>query len=318
MTYARPCTQTVHAQATPTAPRNRAWLFAVPLLALEAGLVLTWSSGFIGARFSIDYAPAFVVVLWRCLLVMLLLFPWVATELRKTPITVLLRHAGIGLLAMAGYLAGVVKGIEQGVPAGLAALIADLLPIGTALLAAILLKQRLPRRLSAGLAIGLAGVILVTYDALSLGAAPLWSYALPLAGMLSLALATLWQKRSQSTASMGLLANLWVQCTVSAAGFAVLAATEGSLMPVRGWGFGVSVLWTAILSTLGGYGLYWLCLKRTSPTRVASVLYLSPAVTLLGSWAMFDDPLSWLMLAGTVVSGVGIWMVVRAEAASPA
>lgn len=310
MTYARPCTQPIGAQAAAPLPPRR---YAVPLLALEAGLVLSWSSGFIGARFSIDYAPAFVVVFWRCLLVMLLLFPWVATELRKTPFAVLMRHAGIGVLAMAGYLAGVVKGIEQGVPAGLAALIADLLPIGTALLAALLLKQRLSRHLIVGLAIGLAGVVLVTYDALALGAAPLWSYALPLAGMLSLALATLWQKRSQSTTSMGLLANLWVQCAVSAAVFAALAATEGSLMPVRGWGFGVSVLWTAILSTLGGYGLYWLCLKRSSPTRVASVLYLSPAVTLLGSWAMFDDPLSWLMLAGTVVSGVGIWMVVRAE-----
>lgn len=41
----------------------------------------------------------------------------------------LLKNAGIGLLAMAGYLAGVIQGIALGVPAGLSALLANLLPM---------------------------------------------------------------------------------------------------------------------------------------------------------------------------------------------
>ncbi len=72
--------------------------------------------------------------------------------------------------------------------------------------------------------------------------------------------------------------------------------------------------WTVALSTLGGYGLYWACLRRSSATRVASVLYLSPPITLLWAWAMFDEPLSWQMAAGMALSAVGIWLVVRAEA----
>lgn len=287
----------------------------VPLLVLEVALVVAWSSGFVGTRFSIDHAPAFLVVFWRCVVVALVLLPWVIGALRRASAAVLLRHAGIGLLAMAGYLAGVVKGIEHGVPAGLAALIADLLPIGTALLALRLPGRRLGMRGWAGLFVGLLGVLMVTRDALVWGTAPLWAYGLPLLGMLSLAVATLWQKHTHSEASLGLLPNLWLQCAVSAAAFAWLTSLEGSLMPVASTGFAVSVLWTAALSTLGGYGLYWVCLRRSSPTRVASVLYLSPAVTLLWAWAMFDEPLSWLMLLGTVVSGLGIWLVVRSERA---
>lgn len=309
---AMPCRATRYAASGPM-PARRAALAGVPLLALEAALVVAWSSGFVGTRFSIDHASAFLVVFWRCVVVTLALLPWVAAPLRRTPLALLLRHAGIGLLAMAGYLAGVAKGIEYGVPAGLAALIADLLPIGTALLGAGLLGQRLRGRAWLGLLLGLLGVILVTRDALAWGGTPLWSYGLPLLGMLSLALATLWQKQADSPASMGLLSNLWLQCAISAVAFAALAGREGSLLPVASAGFALSVLWTAVLSTLGGYGLYWICLRRSSPTRVASVLYLSPAVTLLWAWAMFGEPLSWLMLVGTAVSACGIWMVVRNE-----
>lgn len=287
---------------------------ALPLPLLEAGLVVTWSSGFIGARFSIDYAPASLVVFWRCVVVTLILFPFVARQLRQTPRRVLLKNAGIGLLAMAGYLIGVTEGIALGVPAGLAALFADLLPMGMAVLAAVVLRQRLGRRVWAGLLIGLAGVVLATHDALALGNAPPWAYGLPVLGMLSLAVATLWQKQAPASQAMGLLPNLWLQCFVSTFAFALVAGWHGSLAPVANSGFVTSVLWTVALSTLGGYGLYWMCLRRSSATRVASVLYLSPPLTLLLAWAMFDEPLSWLMALGMAVSTLGIGLVIRGEA----
>lgn len=275
--------------------------------------MLSWSSGFIGARFSLDYAPPLLVVFWRCVLVTLVLFPFVARNLRRTSAAVLLKNAGIGLLAMAGYLAGITQGIALGVPAGLAALFADLLPMGLALLAAGVLGQRLAWPVWAGLVIGLVGAALVTHGALAWGDAPLWAYALPLLGMLSLAVATLWQKHLPPSQSLGLLPNLWLQCCVSGFAFALVEGLQGSLAPIPSTGFVLSVLWTAGLSTIGGYGLYWLCLRRASATRVASVLYLSPPVTMLWAWAMFNEPLSWQMVSGMAVSGIGIWMVVRTE-----
>lgn len=285
----------------------------MPLPLLEAGLILTWSSGFIGARFSIDYAPPLLVVFWRCVLVCLILLPFVFRQLQRTSPAVLLKNAGIGLLAMTGYLAGITQGIALGVPVGLAALFADLLPIGMALLAALFLGQRLAWRVWTGLVIGLSGVVIATQGALAWGKAPLWAYGLPLLGMLSLAVATLRRKRLTPSQTMGLLPNLWLQCCVSGIVFAVVEGVQGGLAPIPGTGFALSVAWTAGLSTLGGYGLYWMCLRRASETRVASVLYLSPPVTMLLAWIMFDEPLSWQMVSGMVVSGIGIWVVIRAE-----
>lgn len=290
------------------------WHWLIPLPLLEAALLLTWSSGFVGARFSIDYAPALLVVFWRCVVVTLVLLPFVARALRRTSPVVLLKNAGIGLLAMAGYLAGITQGIALGVPAGLAALVADLLPMGLALLAAGVLRQRLAWQVWAGLLIGLLGVMLVTQGALAWGYAPWWAYGLPLLGMLSLAVATLWQKHLPPAQSLGLLPNLWLQCCVSGLAFALVEAAHGSLAPIPSTGFALSVLWTAGLSTMGGYGLYWLCLRRATATRVASVLYLSPPITMLWAWAMFNEPLSWQMASGMVVSGIGIWLVVGTEA----
>ncbi|OQR36580.1 EamA family transporter [Pseudomonas sp. Bc-h] len=295
-------------------PIRRHGLHTLPLPLLEAGLLLTWSSGFIGARFSIDYAPALLVVFWRCVVVSLVLLPFVYRTLRRTPFSILLKNAGIGLLAMAGYLTGVTQGIALGVPAGLAALCADLLPLGMALLAALALGERLARQVWMGLIVGLVGVLWVTHGALVVGDAPLWAYGLPVAGMLSLAVATLWQKHASNSQSLDLLANLWLQCFVSSFAFAAIEGSQGSLMPIPTAGFAMSVLWTVGLSTLGGYGLYWVCLRRTSATRVASVLYLSPPITMLWAWAMFDEPLSWEMAAGMAISATGIWMVGRAEA----
>ncbi|MEM6159207.1 DMT family transporter [Erwinia sp. P6884] len=293
---------------------RRHWLYAVPLPLLEAGLLLSWSSGFIGARFSILYAPALLVVFWRFVVLTLLLLPFVYRPLLKTPLWVLLKNAGIGLLAMVGYMTGVTQGIAFGVPAGLAALCADLLPLGMALLAAAFFGERLTSQVWLGLLVGLLGVIWVTHGVLALGNAPLWAYGLPVAGMLSLAVATLWQKRSNASQSMGILPNLWLQCLVASFAFAVIEGSQGSLAPIPTMGFTLSVLWTASLPTFGGYGLYWICLRRSSATRVATVLFLSPPITMLWAWAMFNEPLSWQMATGMVISFIGIRMVLRAEA----
>ncbi|WP_460044561.1 DMT family transporter [Pseudomonas sp. S2_H01] len=292
---------------------KRASIWVVPLPLLEAAMVLTWSSGFVGARFSIDYAPAFLVVFWRCVLVSIVLLPFAVAELRRSSLKTIVHYVGIGLLAMAGYLGGVVQGIALGVPAGLAALLADLLPIGTAILATTLLKQKLAAQVWFGLAIGLAGVMVVTWSALVSGSAPLWVYVLPFLGMMSLAAASIWQKHSDTFSSMSLIPNLWLQSTASAVVFGVVSSAQTGLTPIPTTGFWISVLWTAGIASLGGYGLYWLCLRRSSPTRVATVLYLSPAVTLIWACAMFGEPLSWLMAVGVAVSACGIWLVIRGE-----
>lgn len=71
-------------------------------------------------------------------------------------------------------------------------------------------------------------------------------------------------------------------------------------------GFAGGIAWLVLFATFGAWGLYYLALQEFSAARVTAVLYLSPPVTMVWAWVMFDEPLSWLMLAGLTISLGGI------------
>ncbi|WP_150244373.1 DMT family transporter [Nocardiopsis quinghaiensis] len=279
----------------------------LPVL-LAGGLVVTWSSGFVGAELGTAYAPATTLLAWRFMVVAALLAAWCLWRRARMPRRDLVAHAVLGLLSQAGFLYGVFAAAQAGVAAGTSALVAALQPLVATALAVPLLGERVrPRRL-AGLAVGLAGVgLVVGADLLRPGAAPWWGYLLPLWAMLSLVAATLLERRARPGGS--LVEALAVQCAVSAVLFTGLAAATGTLAPPADPGFWAAVAWVVVLSTLGGYGLYWVNLARTGVARVSALLYLTPPTTLVWSWLMFGDPVGPGALAGMAVCTVAVVLV---------
>lgn len=282
------------------------------LLLLETGLIVTWSAGFIGVRFASDHAPIFLILLWRSLVSGLLLLPvalFVGPPLRWRDVR---PQILFGALAMSGYLAGFALAIALGVPTGLTALITDMLPLAVALLSWPVLGQALTGRQWIGSLIGFAGVIIASAHSLALGNVAPWAYALPVLGTLSLAFATLLQKRSPSI-GMPVHQSLCIQCLSAAAIFSLFAWNEGGVLPVMNAGFIGGVLWLAVVATLGSWSLYYLALRRSSPARVTSVVYLSPPVTMIWAWVAFGEPLSVSMAVGLVVSLAGVVIVARGQ-----
>ncbi|MCB9946534.1 MAG: DMT family transporter [Rhodospirillaceae bacterium] len=261
----------------------------MPLMLAEAGLIVAWSSGFIGARLAADASSVYLVLFWRFAIVGLLFLPLLVAAvrrgLRRRSVAI---QAVLGLFSMFGYLALGLKAIESGLPAGTAALICALQPLATAALVGPVLHERVGRRQWLGLAIGLGGVALAVGGLA--GQAPLWTAGLSLASMGSLVVATLLAKALADTTP--LLPALGIQCVVSALLFAPLAALDGGIAPDIDAAFAAAVAWFIVFSTLAGYGLYWLCLGMTTATRVGSLIYLTPPVTMVWAWAMFAEPLT--------------------------
>lgn len=282
------------------------------LLLLEGALVVCWSSGFVGVRFAVDHAPVFLILLWRSLTSGLILLPFALLIGPRLRLNEVLAQMAIGALAMSGYLAGFAVAIGHDVPTGLVALIADMLPLVVAMLSMPILGEIITRGQWLGFAIGFLGVMIASAGALQVGNAPVWAYGLPALGMLSLALATLLQKRTIKP-TLPIHQSLCIQCLSAAAIFAVFAWNEGGVLPVMNLGFATGILWLVVLATFGGYGLYYICLRKSSPARVSSVLYLSPPVTMLWAWVMFGEPLSWAMVAGLIVSLIGIMVAAKSQ-----
>jgi drug/metabolite transporter (DMT)-like permease len=52
-------------------------------------------------------------------------------------------------------------------------------------------------------------------------------------------------------------------------------------------------------------------LQKASAAGVTAILYVSPPVTMIWAWALFNEALSWAMAIGLGVSLIGITIVDR-------
>lgn len=274
--------------------------------AAGAGLVVMWSSGFIGAELGTRAAGADTLLMWRFLVATALFGgAWLVLRRRALPRRALAEQTLIGLLSQGVYLGSVFWAVGSGVPAGTCALIAALQPLAAGALAGRLLGERVSRRQWTGLAVGLAGVTLVVRgDLTTSGAAPLWAYALPFTGMAGLLAASFVERRARHR--VPLTDALPLHCLVSTLAFSAVAVSAGHAAPPADAGFWSAVVWVVVLSTAGGYGLYWLSLRRNGVTRTSALMYLTPPTTMAWAYVMFGEAPGGVALAGTAVSIAGV------------
>jgi drug/metabolite transporter (DMT)-like permease len=284
-------------------------------LAVSIGLVIMWSSGFIGAELGTREASTDTLLMWRFLAATALLGAgWLIFRRRRLPLRAVGEQALIGLLSQGVYLGSIVGAIELGVPAGTTALIAAVQPLLAGTLAGPLLGERVSARRWIGLGAGLGGVALVVSDDLSAGGASPAAFLLPFAGMAALLAASVLERRSRNP--VGLADALPIHSLVSAAALTVPALATGAAQPPSGGGFWFAVGWVVLLSTLGGYGCYWLSLRRYGVTHTSVLIYLTPPTTALWGFLMLGHPVSsWSVLGMAVCLGSVIAATVPHRAA---
>jgi len=272
---------------------------------LSAVLVLTWATGFLGIRATSQEASILTILFWRSFASGVILLPFALLTGPRLDLRAVAEQGMFGTLGMFLYLGGFSLAIGQGVPTGLVALVTDMLPLGVALLAGPVLGQRLTGRQWLGMGVGVAGVLLVSADGLRPGSAPPLALLLAVAGTMSFALSAVLQRRLRP-ASVAVHQSLCLQCLTAAALFALTALPLGGITPPASASFAAGIGWLVLFATFGGYGTYYLCLRRYPAPRVTAVLYLSPPVTMVAAHLAFDEPLSALMIAGTAVTLAGV------------
>ncbi|SCB57515.1 EamA-like transporter family protein [Rhizobium aethiopicum] len=288
-----------------SAPHHR---FLWPVLATL--MVISWSSGFVGVRYASEEASVVLVLFWRTLLSGLILLPFALTIGPRMSLRSVLGEILFGVMSVFLYLGGFALAIEQRVPTGLVALISDLLPLAIACLSQPFLGERLTRRQWLGTAIAVAGVLLVSFESLSFGEAPFWAYALTVGSMLIFALASVLYRRRR-TEHMPVHQSLCIQTLTGSALFSLCTLLQGNIAPPMTAEFAIGMAWLVLFATFAAYSLYYTSLRLFPVAQVSAVIYLSPPVTMVWAWALFNEPLTAIMFIGLAVTMVGVWMTSR-------
>ena len=287
--------------------------------ALCALFVLLWSSGFVGAKFGLGYAGTFTLLALRYALVTLVLFfvVWFLNAWRPMTPKEIVRHALVGILAHAAWLAAVLGAIDLGISAGLAAFITALQPIMTGALSAPFTGERVTFRQWIGLLLGLVAVIVVISDKLVLGGT-LTAYLLPFVAVAAISVASLIDRQTElgrDQAPPPVVLTTFIHCAASLLVLTPLAfVLEGFEARFTG-GLIFAVFWLAIIVSLAAYGLMFVLLRKMPAASVASLTYLSPPVTMLIAYLAFGEALTAIDLLGLIIAAAAVWLTIGNESA---
>jgi drug/metabolite transporter (DMT)-like permease len=278
--------------------------------------VLIWSTGFIVARYGMPHSPPLKFLTMRYTLSLVCFGVWIASARVQWPRgAAQWAHLGaVGIFIQAGYLGGVWSSVKAGAGAGTVALLAGLQPVLTALW-----LSRSPLRADGarstvsiaqwlGLALGICGLTLVVWHNLGTGLVTGWGLSLAILGLLSITAGTLYQKRFVSPCdvrtamSVQLLAALVVTLPLA------LRESEPVVWHAEMIG---AMAWSVLVLTLGGNSLLYMLIQRGAATEVTSLMYLVPPCTAALAWLLFDEPFTWLMGLGMLLTVSGVALVVR-------
>ena len=276
---------------------------------LLASLVAAlWGVNFIAIHFSLEHYPPFFLVGLRFLVLAIptvLFVKWPGVKLRW-----LLGYGlGFGILQFAFLYAG----LEAGMPPGLASLVLQASAPFTVVIAALWLRERLTLVQGVGIGIACAGLGVIAAE--RAGTSALLPVILTLFGALGWAFGNICSRRANPVSPLGL--TMWMSVVPPIPMIALSLVVEG---PDAIWGSlstaftpealpaDLGLLYTAVLGTVVGSGIWTTLMKRNPSSRVAPFSMLVPVVGFTSAWVLLGDVPTWgdIVGGGIVVAGVAV------------
>ena len=282
--------------------------------------VLLWSTGFIGAKYGIPYAPPFYFLAIRMAIASLLLFIAISFLRKSQPITrsIIGPSTLIGLTIHGAYLGGFFFAVSRGAPAMVTALIASLQPVLVSLFAAKFLGEPLSGRAVTGLLLGLLGLVVVISPRMTMTGADSVSVIAITAcfiGLLGGTSGTILQKKYGG--AIPTLAGTSVQFAATSVVLFTLALLFEK--PEITWTvqFIGALVWLILALSFGAILLLFYLLSKGSAASVSSLYYLVPPATAIEAYFFFDERITAVSIIGGLITVLGVYLVVSKQKETP-
>lgn len=274
--------------------------------------MILWNSGFIGAEYGLPFTGTFTLLFYRYFALTLLIFIYL--NVKKQFQWVGWRYARlqmlIGVLAHGAWLSCVLIAIDYGVPAGIVALVVALQPLLTGALSGVVVGEPTPWQRWLGLLIGFAGVATPVVSRVNFhDPFEVFAWFIPLGSVIAITAASLLQRKISieknfQNISRGL--SLFYQSLATTVAMIVPAVLFEKLSVEWNLVFVSALIWLVLGVSLGAYSLMWILIDRTDATKVASLFYLGPPVTMAMAWVAFGDKVQLIDVTGMALVFVGV------------
>ncbi len=283
--------------------------------------VSLWSTGFIAAKYSMQYADPFVFLCLRFTITAFALIPILFFFGAALPRRIWsFRHDMVtGALLHCGYLGFLFWPIKNGVPSGIVAIIIGVQPILTMILASLYIGEHLDFRKVAGLLIGFIGigVVIIGKYGIALGLSgglDLFDLGMCVISLMSMAIGVFYQKKfcDQSQLLPGTLMQ-YVAGSLATAFFALLFSETWTIdwTPT----FAIALTWQVLGLSIGAVMLLMYIIKNGEAGRLSSMFYLVPPLVVVEVHYLFGETLGALSIAGMIVCVIGVYLVSRSAKA---
>ncbi len=281
-------------------------------LILITGFVLLWNSGFIGAEYGLPYSGPFTLLFWRYLVLTLVVFLYLLARNRfrwvgwkaATP------NMLIGVLAHGVWLTCVLLALDYEVPAGIVALIVALQPLATGAFSGLVTGEPTNVYQWVGLVLGFLGVALTITFRMDFGShTSVIGYLLPLGSVTGITAASLFQRKMEirsRTQKLPVDLTMFYQSLATTLALVLPAVFMEKLSTRWEPEFIYAMVWLIFAVSLGAYALMWKLIERMDATRVASLFYLGPPVTMFMAWVAFGDKVRVMDFVGLAIVFVGV------------
>ena len=280
-----------------------AFLKSAPLL-----FVVMWSTGFIGAKLGLPFVEPFTFLSYRYSIVVgiMLVLLLIKGGVPRVPTRIYFHFAVSGLLIHGVYLGGVFLGISLGMEAGYSSVIVSMQPVVTGLLAHYFVKEKLTRLKIIGFVLGLTGVMMILGNKTT-GNLPVPYQALPvIISLLAISAGTVYHKKFCT--GLDLRAGFLIQFATSLV-FTLPVALIFETNRVE-WSpqFIFALLWLVLVLSVGSISLMFYLMRSRGVVDTAKLFFLTPVSATILAWALFQEKLTPLILAGMALTILGVYL----------